>query len=157
MENFDDTAMFMYGQMLSAISSDILDTHEIFMMALTFLSMLSILDEAGSKKIFGKHQRTIIFKLFGDAAFAVDPNIQCMLNDLHSMAELSTRSCHGSEFISKSYSDFSRRAFEACRMNSPPRSLPPRSPPRASLSYQPCWGRAAPRDRTMCAAACALR
>ena len=30
MEFFDDNAMFMYGQMLSAISSDSLDTDEIF-------------------------------------------------------------------------------------------------------------------------------
>ncbi len=52
MEYFDDTTMFMYGQMLSAISSDTLDTHETFFMALTFLSMLSILDEVGRKKIF---------------------------------------------------------------------------------------------------------
>jgi hypothetical protein len=52
MEYFDDNAMFMFGQILSAISSNTLDTLEIFMMALTFFSMLSILDEAGRKKIF---------------------------------------------------------------------------------------------------------
>ncbi len=42
--------MIMYGQILSAISSDTLDTDDIFlMMAFTFLSILSILDEAGMK------------------------------------------------------------------------------------------------------------
>jgi hypothetical protein len=52
MEFFYDKAMFMYDQMLSAISSDSLDTDEIFMLALSFHSMVSILDEAGRKKIF---------------------------------------------------------------------------------------------------------
>jgi hypothetical protein len=52
MEFFDDAGMFMYGQMISSISGDTFDTDEIFMMALTFLSMLSILDEACKKKIF---------------------------------------------------------------------------------------------------------
>jgi hypothetical protein len=52
MEFFDDAAMFMYGQMISSISGDTFDTDEVFMMALTFLSMLSILDEACKKKIF---------------------------------------------------------------------------------------------------------
>ena len=42
----------MYGQMISSISSDNVDTDEIFMMALTFFSMLSILDEVCKKKIF---------------------------------------------------------------------------------------------------------
>ena len=41
-ELFDDTAMFLFGQMLSAM--DTLDTHECFMMALMFLSMLSLRD-----------------------------------------------------------------------------------------------------------------
>ncbi len=45
MEYFDDTAMFIYGQMLLSISGDTLDTDKTFIMALTFLStgMLSIL------------------------------------------------------------------------------------------------------------------
>ncbi len=52
MEYCDDTAMFMYAQWLSLIAGETLDTDETFIMALTFLSMLSILDEAGNKKIF---------------------------------------------------------------------------------------------------------
>ena len=44
--------MFMYGQMISSISSDNVDTDEIFMIALTFFSMQSILDEVCKKKIF---------------------------------------------------------------------------------------------------------
>jgi hypothetical protein len=44
---FGNTAMFIYDQMLSAVSGYTLDTHEIFMLALMFYSLLSILDEAG--------------------------------------------------------------------------------------------------------------
>jgi hypothetical protein len=50
MEFFDDTTMFMYGQLISSISSDTLDTNEFFMMTLTFFSMLSILDEACARR-----------------------------------------------------------------------------------------------------------
>ena len=55
MELFDDAAMFMYGQMLC--SMDTLDTDEIFMMALTFLAMLSLLDAVSKKKIFTTRAR----------------------------------------------------------------------------------------------------
>lgn len=55
MELFDDTAMFMYGQMLC--SMDTLDTDGIFMMALTFLSMLSLLDAVSKKRIFTSRAR----------------------------------------------------------------------------------------------------
>ena len=52
MAHFDDTAMFMYGQMISSYSSDNVDTDEIFMMALKFFLMQSILDQVCKKKIF---------------------------------------------------------------------------------------------------------
>ena len=55
MELFDDTAMFMYGQMLC--SMDTLDTDGIFMMALTFLSMLSLIDAVSKKRIFTSRAR----------------------------------------------------------------------------------------------------
>jgi hypothetical protein len=134
-------------------------------------------------EFFGKHQRTktSYFSAILRLQSILTSNV-CSKTCTREMAELSTRSCRGSEFISKtsseiqkaglhsspipkgsgwaagtsksvcscynfyehsldilwqpiyarswlSYSDVSRRAFQACRMNSPPRSLQPRSPP----------------------------
>jgi hypothetical protein len=79
MEYFDDTAMFMCAQMLSLIAGNTLDTDETFMMALTFLSMLSILDEAGNKKTFTSCARPGTYPASSFHAFwkATDCKIGC--------------------------------------------------------------------------------
>ena len=135
MEQFENTAMLMYGQILSAISSDTLGTDATFlMMALTFLSILCILDEAGTRKIFtirenpGRYPR--FFGTHQGAAAFLSSNVCskiCTLKMKELLLDILWQSIHSRPWLS--YSDISRGAFEACRMNSPPRSLQPRSPP----------------------------